>query len=752
MATDVPPLSRETTTRAVSPTLLLTVFTAAIFLSAALLFAVQPMFAKMVLPRLGGSPAVWSVAMVFFQAALLAGYAYAHALTRYLPGKPSIVFHLFLMAIATFALPLAIASGWGRPPATGQGIWLLGLFVVSIGLPFFALSANGPLLQAWFARTDHPSSRDPYFLYAASNVGSFLALISYPFVVEPLTRLGDQVRGWSFGFYVLVLLIAGCGVLMARSRNRLPEIADSAAETPPSWHDAATWVALAAVPSGLLIAVTAHISTDVAASPFLWVIPLALYLATFVIVFRGRPILPHRWIVMIQPFAVAGLVAVIALEPTSQILLVIAAHVVAFFILALVCHGELARRRPAASHLTAFYMWMSAGGVIGGISTGLIAPHVFSWVAEYPLLVVLATLCLPGIVPQRGRLALLYWIAVAVAFAAILVLHLGWGYEMTTMQFRIVIVSFLVAALLFFSDTLKFAAPVALCFVVVAFYGSESGRGNYVRSFFGVHKTTDTDNGRFRVLKHGNIIHGAQRIRDELGSLIVGRPEPLTYYHTRSPLAQGVAAVRERKAGPLRVAVVGLGSGTMACHKQPGDVFHFYEIDQVVERIARERFTYLPQCAPDASIIIGDARLTLQDATDSYYDVLVVDAFSSDAIPIHLLTREAVAIYMRKMAPGGVVLLHVSNKHLALIPVAAGIARANGLVARFSDTESQQDDDDDNYRFSSTVVAIARAEGDFGALTRSEHWEKAVTESDAWIWTDDYSNIIGAMIRHMRNR
>ena len=277
----------------------LAVYTAAIFLSAALLFAVQPLFTKMVLPRLGGSPSVWSVAMVFFQATLLAGYAYAHLLTRHLRGRWPVIVHVALLIVATFALPLSIASGWGRPPTEGETFWLLALFAVSIGLPFFALSANGPLLQAWFARTDHPSAKDPYFLYAASNVGSFLALISYPFVVEPLTRLGDQTRMWSVGFFVLIALIAGCGVLLMRSRNALPEVADTAEAdaAPPTWRDAATWVALAAVPSGLLIAVTAHISTDLAASPFLWVIPLALYLATFVIVFQTRPILPHRWMV-----------------------------------------------------------------------------------------------------------------------------------------------------------------------------------------------------------------------------------------------------------------------------------------------------------------------------------------------------------------------------------------------------------------------------------------------------------------------
>ena len=286
--------------------MLLATFAAAIFVSAALLFMVQPMFTKMVLPRFGGAPSVWSVAIVFFQAALLAGYAYAHWLTRYAPGRTSVVIHVAVMIAACLALPLSIAAGWGRPPPVGEAFWLIGLFTASIGLPFFALAANSPLLQAWFARTDHPAAKDPYFLYAASNVGSFLALVSYPVAVEPFVRLGDQAGFWSIGFYVLIALIAACGVLLWRSPDRAPAAAatDGAADAaPPTWRDAASWVALAAVPSGLLVAVTAHISTDVAAVPLLWVLPLALYLLTFVIVFPRRPIIPH-WLVVERPAAV----------------------------------------------------------------------------------------------------------------------------------------------------------------------------------------------------------------------------------------------------------------------------------------------------------------------------------------------------------------------------------------------------------------------------------------------------------------
>jgi hypothetical protein len=361
---------REATAGArMRPALLRLTFTAAIFVSAALLFVVQPMFTKMVLPRFGGAPSVWSVAIVFFQAALLAGYAYAHWLTRYAPGRASIVIHLAVTIAATVALPPAIATAWGRPPPAGEALWLIGLFVTSIGLPFFALAANSPLLQAWFARTDHPAASDPYFLYAASNVGSFLALVSYPIAIEPFVRLGDEARFWSVGFGLLIALVAACGALLWRSQTLAPDTAlEREASAPPRWRDAGIWAALAAVPSGLLVAVTAHISTDVAAVPLLWVLPLALYLLTFVIVFARAPLIPHWLVVAVQPLGIVALVVAIIFDPLKSIVGLVALHIGVFFINALMCHGELARRRPPAEYLTGFYLWMSAGGVIGGIA------------------------------------------------------------------------------------------------------------------------------------------------------------------------------------------------------------------------------------------------------------------------------------------------------------------------------------------------------------------------------------------------
>jgi spermidine synthase len=729
--------------------LLLATYTAAIFVSAALLFAVQPLFAKMVLPRLGGTPAVWSVAMVFFQVMLLAGYAYAHALTKFVPGRISVAVHLAVMIVAVFALPLGIAAGWGRPPGAGQEFWLLGLFGASIGLPFFALSANGPLLQAWFARTGHPQARDPYFLYAASNVGSFLALLAYPFLIEPFTRLPQQTMGWTVGFYALIVLIALCGVFLLRSRDALPDIATDAA-APPTFRDALIWIALAAVPSALLIAITAHISTDVAAAPFLWVVPLALYLATFVIAFQSRPILPHRFVTFIAPVAVIMLVVSLALGSADQIIVLIALNLAGFFILALMCHGELARRRPPARYLTSFYLYLSLGGVVGGIFAGLVAQHVFSWVAEYPLLIIAAALCRPGLAwpPRKQEIVFLLVVVAGAAFAY----YAGsvWRYEFTDSAFNLWLAAILVLAFGFSHYVLTFAGLIAASLMFVVLFGADAGRRDFVRSFFGVHKVMESDGGQFRILKHGTIEHGAQRIRDAQGRPVTGRPTPITYYHDLSPMVQGLNAAREKRGGPINVAVVGLGTGTLACQMKPGDQLTYYEIDPSVVRIAKDtkRFTFLSECAPDAKIVIGDARLTLADAPNGQYDILIVDAFSSDAIPTHLLTREAMAIYKDRIKPDGMILMHISNKHMTLAPVVAGIAEANEMVSRANDSDEGYDDD--NHVFGSLVVAVARSDEDFGPLAKSDRWVEQEADEDEWVWTDDYSNVIGAILDKLR--
>jgi hypothetical protein len=738
--------------------LVLTVYTAAIFVSALLLFSVQPLFTKMVLPRLGGSPAVWSVAMVFFQSLLLAGYAYAHFLMQIKNRTIAVAAHLVLLVVAMLTLPLTIAGGFGEPPTSGYAFWLLGLFAVSIGLPFFALAANNPMLQAWFVRTGHPAAPDPYFLYASSNIGSFLALLSYPVLLEPMFALRTQNLIWTCGYGLLIVLIASCGVLLLRSPALM--LADAQVEqsdaAPPDWMQRAHWIFLAAVPSGLLIAVTAHISTDVAAAPLLWVLPLSLYLLTWVLVFQSRPLFPHKWVLMLQPLAIAGVIILLAVGGEQNLLLTLGGHQLCFFVIAMACHGELARTRPAAKYLTGFYVALSFGGMVGGLFAGLIAPFTFSWVAEYPILLALAALCRPSGSERLARLSRWYWLILA-ALAVVLV---GFSYSTdnaalwledhrTWVAGSIGVLAALLALVLNASRW-KIFATVILALVLVRVYPSDEGRTETVRSFFGVHKIVVTPNGQYHVLMHGTTIHGAQKYLNEDGTPVTGRPEPITYYHKDGGIGQAITAIRERKAAPLRVAVIGVGSGTLTCAAAPGETWKFFEIDQTMVDTARDPkyFSYIKNCRPDLQPVIGDARLTFAKEPDGIYDLIIVDAYSSDAIPVHLATEEAMKIYKSKLAPQGAVVMHTSNRHLELDSVVVGIADANDLKSWCYSEDSGRDAE---YIFATSVVVSAREEADVGKLASSEKWTEIEPNENQRVWTDDYSNILGAVYRRLRD-
>jgi hypothetical protein len=735
--------------------LILIVYTAAIFTSALLLFSVQPLFTKMVLPRLGGSPAVWSVAMVFFQSLLLGGYAYAHYLMQLRNRIVPVAVHLVLLVIALLTLPLSIANGWGEPPTSGYAFWLLGLFAVSIGLPFFALAANNPLLQAWFVRTGHPNGPDPYFLYASSNIGSFLALLSYPVLLEPMFTLRTQNLIWTSLYGVLILLIAACGVLLLRSpANVVVEQNDDADAPAPPWALRLRWIFLAAVPSGLLIAVTAHISTDVAAAPLLWVLPLSLYLLTWVLVFQSRPLLPHKWVLMLQPLAIAGVIVLLAVGGEQNLLLTLGGHLLCFFVIAMACHGELARTRPASKYLTGFYVALSFGGMVGGLFAGLIAPYAFSWIAEYPILIALAVLCRPpGDARWRSRW---YWpLLAAIAVALIVPSYSGgkvfnWLDDHRVYVISAVAVAGMIAAILLKADRAKLAGIVILALVLIRVYPADDGRVETVRSFFGVHKIVVTPNGQYHVLMHGTTIHGAEKFRNDDGSPVTGRPEAITYYHKDGGIGQAISAIRERKGGPIRVAVIGLGSGTLTCASEPGEDWKFFEIDQSMVDTARDPkyFTFIQNCEPDLKPVIGDARLTFAKEPDGIYDLIIVDAYSSDAIPIHLATEEAMEIYKQKLAPQGAVVMHVSNRHLELSSVVVGIADANDMKSWVYSEDSGRDNE---YIFSTSVVVSAREEADVGALASSDKWALTEAEDNQRVWTDDYSNVLGAVWRRLRD-
>ena len=737
--------------------LVLIVYTFAIFVSALLLFSVQPLFTKMVLPRLGGSTAVWSVAMVFFQSLLLAGYAYAHYLMQLRNRLIPVAVHLVLLVIALLTLPLSIANGWGEPPTSGYAFWLLGLFAVSIGLPFFALAANNPLLQAWFVRTGHPSGPDPYFLYASSNIGSFLALLSYPVLLEPMFTLRAQNMIWTGGYALLIVLIASCGVLLLRSPAVAGVDLDDAEAPAPPWILRARWIFLAAVPSGLLIAVTAHISTDVAAAPLLWVLPLSLYLLTWVLVFQSHPLLPHKWMLMAQPLAITGVIVLLAVGGEQNLLLTLGGHQLCFFVIAMACHGELARTRPAAKYLTGFYVALSFGGMVGGFFAGLLAPFMFSWIAEYPILLALAALCRPPGGEERfPRWSSWYWPFLAVLAVVLIAPSWSNGKIMSWLVAHRVWVAAAVGALSALlalglnANRWKIFATVAVALVLIRAYPADEGRVETVRSFFGVHKIVVTPRGKYHVLMHGTTIHGAEKFRNNDGTPVTGRPEAITYYHRDGGIGQAIAAVRERKGGPLRVAVIGLGAGTLTCASEPGENWKFFEIDQTMVDTARDPkyFTYIQNCEPDLKPVIGDARLTFAKEPDGLYDLIIVDAYSSDAIPIHLATVEAMKIYKDKLAPQGAVVMHVSNRHLELSSVVVGIAEENDLKSWVYSEDSNRDNE---YIFATSVVVSAREEADVGKLASSENWTLDEAEENQRVWTDDYSNVLGAVWRRLRD-
>ncbi len=740
-------------------------YTAAVLLSALLLFAVQPMFTRMVLPQLGGSPSVWSVAMVFFQTMLLAGYAYAHWLAKIERRIVPVVVHVVLLVAAGLTLPLAIAKGWGEPPASGTEFWLLGLFAVSIGLPFFALAANNPLLQSWFVRTGHPDGKDPYFLYAASNIGSFLALLSYPILIEPIFAVQTQSKLWSAGFALLTLLIAGCGVLLVRAPPRAAAAVDAPPVEKPSWTAIGRWVFVSAVPSGLLVAVTAHISTDVGAAPLMWVMPLSLYLLTWVIVFARRPVVSQRFMLLFQPFAIAGAVALLLTTGYLPLVPSLLAHLLTFFVITAACHGELARTRPPASHLTAFYVALSFGGMLGGLFAGLAAPHIFRWIAEYPILLFLAVLCrpqtpeawaplerfLPAFVFAVGRqIDRWFWpLATLIALALIVPAFVGFHLEYAdTNKLWAVVFTLAGLSVLFMRDPSKSALFVAVGLCLIRIYPTEEGRTDTLRSFFGVNLIYETHEHHFRALKHGSTLHGAERLLTADGKPPEGKPEPLTYYHSKSAMKQTIDAIRARKGGPIRVAIIGLGAGSLVCWIEPNENWKVFEIDPTVIMAARDpkRFTFVSSCKPDIPIVLGDARLTLAHEPDGAYDLIIVDAYSSDAIPIHLATQEAMAIYKAKLAPHGVVTMHISNRHLELQSVVVGIAAANDLKA-WVWTNENEEEDQDNYIFGSDVVIAAKEPADIGTLYGAPTWVETTPIPGLRTWTDDYSNILGAFWR-----
>ena len=481
--------------------------------------------------------------------------------------------------------------------------------------------------------------------------------------------------------------------------------------------------------------------------------PLAIYLLTFVIAFQSRPVVPHSLVVKAFPFVILALAGLMIIDPFSTIIELVVVHLTAFFVIALLCHGELARRRPAPKYLTAFYMRISAGGMIGGIAVGLIAPQVFNWVAEYPLLIALSVLCMPGLaLPAKGAGQYLLFGALAVA-AALLTILMSSGLKLDNNVITLLIGALLGLTIYFWRAPLAFAAIIAFVLVLGNYQYNDVINNFVVRNFFGVLAAAETADGRFRILWHGGIGQGAQRIRDRDGNRITGRPEMISEFQAGAGIAQTFDAVRAKVGGPVSYAVIGLGTGSLTCQARPEDSVIYYELDPDIIRIARDPalFNFVSECRPNIPIVEGDARLTIANAPDAGYDLIFVDAFIGAAIPIHLLTKEAMAVYLRKLKPNGIVALHVSNYHLELGSVVAGVAHANGAITRLYDGGDVQEDAAEQ-KWVPIVAAVARKDEDFGALAKSRFWPLLPPDPAQRVWTDDYSNVLGALVRRLRQR
>lgn len=672
-----------------------------VFLGAFLLFQVQPMIAKMILPWFGGTAAVWATCLLFFQAVLLLGYGYAHGLVRRLPAARQWMLHAGLLVLAVAVLPITPDDSW-KPVDPSAPAWrILGLLAVTIGLPYFLLSATGPLVQAWYVQK-RPGAA-PYRLFALSNLGSMLALLSYPPLIEPNLALRSQSLTWSVGFGVFALLCVYTGWSSRRPVAAIgaaePNAVPAAQLVAPAGGLMALWVALAAAGSMLLLTVTSHMSMDVAPIPFLWVLPLALYLLTFILAFDAEGWYRRTALLALLPVALGVMCWLLMSDPTErpEMKWVLTLFAVSFFVACMVCHGELARLKPHPAHLTVFYFLLSLGGALGGVFVALVAPAAFNAFYEFPVAIVFCALVVmvtlyyePGSVFRRDIL--------------------GW-------------------------PSIGLVTVVSLIAGVNARIVRDIVKGNLVvvRNFYGemsVRQYGEPDEWEsYRTLVHGAINHGEQYIHP------ARRREPAAYYCKDSGIA---LAVNARPIGkPHKIAVIGLGTGTLAAYARPGDLYRFYEINPLVKMIANEYFTYLKDSEAVIEVALGDARLSLEREEPQNFDVIAVDAFSSDSIPVHLLTVEAMRLYLKHLKPGGILGVHISNRYVDLEPVVSRAAAAIGLRAWLVTTQ----DSDDGACYGTNWVLLTTREDLLATEEFTAHGRDAKHPASFRLWTDDYSNV-----------
>ena len=742
-------------------------FLLAAFLSSALLFVVEPLAARLVLPTFGGAPAVWNGTLLFFQLALLLGYALAHLSATHLDPRAQRLVQPLALALSLLTLPLArdaAFQNWVRDQAArgGAGVALL-IFALAglVGLPFVALSMNSSLLQRWYADTGARDAARPTFLYAAGNAGSLLALLAYPVLIEPSLTLGSQAGAWRWGLGGLAALVALCAWLSYRKER---EEANLPLHRPPSAvRSRLRWLALSAVPSALLMGCTTYLTSNVAPIPLLWVVPLSLYLLTFILVYAARPFAPVIALGRVFPMLAVPLAVTMLLQATNPIEILGGLHLLVFFVAAWMCHGLLAREAPPAERLTEYWLYVSLGGALGGAFVALVAPVLFSSLAEYPMALVAAALLRPAILRRKavrpGGLAarwddrrgdLLYPLLVVAVAAGLVVLvkpTLPPGMARTFLLMGVP------AAMAFaaIDRPVRFGLALGAAFWIPTALGAASNGEVLLtdRSFFGVHRVVQTPAfdyriegvgrreaprtvrlGPFHQLVHGNTIHGMQDL---------ARPkDALTYYFENGPIGRIM-----RSYAPPRVALVGLGVGSLAAYGRPGQRLDYFEIDPVVARIAQDAryFTFLRDGRADVRIVLGDARLTLSRARPGY-GLVVLDAFSSDSIPVHLLTVEGLRMAASKLSPGGVLAVHISNRYLALEPVLAANARVLRLAA-MSQTDVASDTEKAEGKGESHWVLMAREATDLDPF-RTSDWGDLEARPGLRPWTDDYSNVLGA--------
>jgi len=722
-----------------------------IFLSAFLLFQVQPLIAKIILPWFGGSAAVWSAAMLFFQLVLLAGYAYSHLSIRFLKARTQVIVHATLLLASCALLPVMPSETWKPSEVGDPTLRILMLLTVTIGLPYFLLSSTSPLLQAWYVRTS--GSGMPYRLFALSNFGSMLALISFPFLVEPNLTSRHQAYAWSVGYVAFALVCAYAG-WSSKTVGQVPDLPNVPSAARPSFIDLTLWVTLAAIASVILFSITTHLSQNVAPIPLLWVLPLALYLATFMIAFESDK-LYHRGVmfVLLIPIFYYMVRDLYEDQGNLHIKYLIPVFSAGLFLCCMLCHGELARRRPAPRYLTLFYLMVSLGGALGGIFVTLIAPRVFHSNLELPLAIGASAIVAAMVMgdsafrrPPRSAAILFTVVSLGVVAAALLI-PITSPLNLHFKQGLIAGACSIIGAVVIFFGTEHRIGHWTFRFTLLAAVGlylgvlgqqereKETGYRLIARNFYGVlhirdDLSTSPDEYSLRTLFHGTINHGSQILDEEL------RYKATSYYGEQSGVGRAIRALQKR--GPVRVGVVGLGAGVLSNYGRAGDFYRIFEINPLVENIAQTQFTFYPHSPADKRILMGDARLTMERLDSLQLDLLAVDAFSSDAIPVHLLTREALAVYFRHLKPEGILALHISNRYLDLEPVCARGAEFFNKQAMSIYDEG----DEAPYLSTSNWVLVT---SDTVIFLDKAFDDAIITPAKAKkgfrAWTDDYSNV-----------